>query len=309
VRNRISGLQKDPGIAAFHAGSNGTTFRKSGTKNHWCDSELPCLFCYNILRSPVQLRTLLRRTDLKDGTSAVGASKRLGISFRNVANLNTLSHLRQLRHFLTTEQDSELRTEHHFEQSFISSEQVLTQLAAGSRETGSFGNRGTESIDFAELCSAGMEFHKDIRNKYSQIFLKEVELSLRSAAKSQSSLEALENKNNPVRISALNAVGLRCCTTAFDAVGLRCCTTAFDAVGLRTAEQSSVGLRSSGGIECRNKSLFEILWKWAKRRHNNRSNRWIFHRYWYKNIFYFETTFSKYYLLDYNLQIKKYGIS
>jgi hypothetical protein len=52
--------------------------------------------------------------------------------------------------------------------------------------------------------------------------------------------------------------------------------------------------------------LFQLLWKWAKRRHNNRSNRWIFHRYWHKNLFYYENKLSKYYLLDYTLQRKKY---
>jgi hypothetical protein len=55
-----------------------------------------------------------------------------------------------------------------------------------------------------------------------------------------------------------------------------------------------------------NRTLFLMLWKWAKKRHNNRSSRWIYHRYWHKNIFYYENSLSKFYLLDYNLQRKKF---
>jgi len=57
-----------------------------------------------------------------------------------------------------------------------------------------------------------------------------------------------------------------------------------------------------------NKFIFKALWLWVKKRHNNQSNRWIFHNYWRKHIFYIENNLSKFYLLNYNLQIKKTGV-
>nr|AYQ94619.1 hypothetical protein [Chlorosarcina stigmatica] len=56
-------------------------------------------------------------------------------------------------------------------------------------------------------------------------------------------------------------------------------------------------------LEKMNVYLSKLLWHWAKRRHNNRSNRWIFQKYWTfinnKPVFYVKDQKRTYYLILY----------